>query len=128
VVGSDAPDLPTACIEGAFHLVEADTADLVLGPAADGGFTLLAARALPPGLLRGIPWSTSQTLAAVLHRAGAAGLRTAGVEPWEDVDTVEDLRRLATRLRGAPPGTAPRTRRALATLQGVPGLLAVLPR
>ena len=104
VIGTDSPDLPPDFIRQAFDQLAA--ADVVLGPTADGGYYLLGASRLWPVLFREIPWSTADVLSASLRAAKAAGLRTVLLPKWHDVDTVEDLLRVA-----ASPGTsAPRTR------------------
>jgi glycosyltransferase A (GT-A) superfamily protein (DUF2064 family) len=60
-------------------------------------------------LFSGIAWGTSTVLAATLHRARAARLDVALLDPWSDVDVPADLLRLAAR-RGS---AAARTRRWL---------------
>jgi hypothetical protein len=86
--------------------------DLVLGPAEDGGYYLIGVRADLPALFSEIPWSTPSVLETTLARARAAGLRSACLPAWFDVDTPEDLARLRTALREAPQ-TAPVTSRFL---------------
>jgi hypothetical protein len=92
VIGSDAPLLEPR------HLASAAAAlarsEVVLGPAEDGGYYLIGARSLVPGLFRDMPWSTPQVLALSLERLRAAGVECALLEPGLDVDTFEDLRRL----------------------------------
>ena len=95
VVGSDCPGMNVAHLAAAFAALSAD--DLVLGPATDGGYWLIGARAATPDVFRGVPWSTSEVRAATRRRAAAAGLRVADLERLPDVDTVEDLRHMGTR-------------------------------
>jgi uncharacterized protein len=116
IIGSDSPDLPPALLEEAFRSLEEDEADVVLGPAVDGGFYLIAARQAHPELFRDIPWSTPGVLAATVERAEEARLRLRLLPVWEDVDTADDLRRLRERLKDAPPLIAPRTRAVLRSL------------
>jgi hypothetical protein len=106
-VGSDHPTLPLALVERAFGAVEAG-ADVVLGPAEDGGYYLiaLAARAVSPRLFAGVPWSTGQVLAATLERCRELGLRAELLPPASDVDTPRDLALLARRLASPPPALA----------------------
>jgi rSAM/selenodomain-associated transferase 1 len=60
LVGTDSPTLPTDLIEQAFR--ELERADLVLGPATDGGYYLIGCgRRLPP-VFEGIDWSSSRVL------------------------------------------------------------------
>ena len=71
---------------------EAETAlaahDLVIGPARDGGYTLLAAKTLHCELFEGIAWSTASVFAETLARTLSLGLRVALLDPLEDVDDV----------------------------------------
>jgi len=116
VVGSDHPELSEASVERAFEALERG-ADVVFGPAVDGGYYLVALRprALRDELFEGIPWSTDGVLAASLDRATELGLEVALLESGRDVDRPEDLAPLAARLRREPE-LAPRTLAALARL------------
>jgi rSAM/selenodomain-associated transferase 1 len=116
-IGSDSPDLPPAFLEDAFRSLERDAADVVIGPATDGGYTLIAARQAHPALFHDIPWSTSHVLEATLERAEEARLRVRLLPLWEDVDEIDDLRRLRDRVKDAPPLVAPRTRAVLRALR-----------
>jgi uncharacterized protein len=109
LIGSDSPDLPGEYIREAFARLEAG-ADVVLGPAEDGGYYLIGLRAPQPRLLREVPMSTPTVLADTLALACALGLRVELLPTWYDVDTVAELRRLAAALRAAPPDVAARTR------------------
>jgi rSAM/selenodomain-associated transferase 1 len=73
---------------GFFHEAASALAshDVVIGPARDGGYTLLAARKLHRSLFDGIPWSTVDVLAETLSRADALGLRVGLLDVLEDVD------------------------------------------
>ncbi len=95
-------------------------ADLVLGPSRDGGYYLIALTARSGGALRrelfeGIAWSTDRVLGETLERAASLGLRTELLDEGTDVDTPEDLRRLAAELAEDPEAAAlcPRTRTLL---------------
>jgi rSAM/selenodomain-associated transferase 1 len=105
IIGSDAPDLPAGSIMQAFNLLEQDAADVVFGPAEDGGYYLLGLNTCSPRLFEDIPWSTPRVLESSLERARECGLRTALLPVWYDIDTLEDMRRFLE-----SPGNAPRTR------------------
>ncbi len=109
-VGSDHPDLRRESLEAAFDELERG-ADVVLGPARDGGYYLIALRpeSLRPELFRGIAWSTDEVYAATVARCRALELRVASLPEGADVDTPADLARLAARLSLASP-SCPRTR------------------
>jgi len=108
-VGSDHPDLPMEHLEAAFERLE-EGAELVLGPASDGGFYLIGAR---PGLLRtelfdGVEWSTDEVFASTMKNARAMGLTVETLPEASDVDTADDLAALAGTL-AARPELCPRT-------------------
>jgi glycosyltransferase A (GT-A) superfamily protein (DUF2064 family) len=115
-LGSDHPTLPLELVHRAFERVEAG-ADVVLGPAEDGGYYLIALgpQAVAPRLFEGIAWSTGRVLPQTLERCAELGLAVELLPEACDVDTPEDLRRLAIRMADADLG-CPRTRDLLATL------------
>jgi rSAM/selenodomain-associated transferase 1 len=115
ILGTDSPTVPAALVEQAFE--ELKTADVVLGPAMDGGYYLLGcARKLPP-IFEGVAWGSPTVLADTLARLADRAWRVALLPPWYDVDTLDDwhlLRghALALRRAGIDPGL-PRTERLL---------------
>jgi rSAM/selenodomain-associated transferase 1 len=116
LVGADSPTMPPAEVERAFAALEAG-AELVLGPAADGGYWLVGARAPVPEAFADLPWSTPALLARTLERLFGRGRRVALVGWWYDVDTAEDLALLGAHLAVLPAEVAPATRRVLADLE-----------
>jgi hypothetical protein len=116
-LGSDHPTLPLEIVHRAFERVELG-ADVVLGPAEDGGYYLIAldSEAVAPRLFEGIAWSTDQVLAATLDRCRELGLAVELLPEASDVDTPEDLRRLAARMAAEGDLGCPRTRSLLASL------------
>jgi rSAM/selenodomain-associated transferase 1 len=119
-VGSDHPALPLELVHRAFAMVEAG-ADVVLGPAEDGGYYLIALRAgaVSPRLFADIAWSTEQVLATTLERCRELRLRVELLPSASDVDTPDDLRRLAGRMITSDLG-CPRTRELLGALRRLP--------
>jgi uncharacterized protein len=93
-VSSDIPGVPAGSITAAFAALD-DGADVVLGPALDGGYWLVAMRANHEAVFRGIPWSTPAVLATTLEQCRASDLRVALVERCRDIDTSADLAALA---------------------------------
>lgn len=86
IVGSDIPAIRPAHVAAAFHAL--GRADLVFGPATDGGFWLVGTsgrRPLPPGLFAGVRWSSEHALADTLAPV-AARWRVARVATLADVD------------------------------------------
>ena len=66
-------------------------ADLVIGPAEDGGYYLLALKRPIPELFEGVPWSTAEVLSRTLAAARRLGLEARTLETLRDVDTLDDL-------------------------------------
>jgi len=99
LIGSDSPDLPTELIDRAFSLL-ATNADVVLGPADDGGYYLLGMRAMQPALFERIDWSTEVVTSQTRQRAADAKLHVVDLPTWHDLDTVDDLQ--ALQAPGAP--------------------------
>jgi hypothetical protein len=96
LVGADIPALDARHVAAAFRLLGA--CDLVFGPAADGGFWLVAVRRrpLPAALFEGVRWSGPHALADTL--AGLPpGAKIGFVNRLEDVDDGEAYRRLRPR-------------------------------
>jgi hypothetical protein len=124
LVDSDTPTLPTSHLEEAVRTLGAREADLVLGPAHDGGYYLVGMSAPQPALFRGIAWSTAAVLEQTLAIARAAALRVRLLESWYDVDTPDDLDRLVEELRNlesSTPGYPVETARRLRELHLVGG-------
>ena len=90
LLGSDLPDLQPAAVAGAFEILAREPGTVVLGPAADGGYYLIAATAVPD-LFDGMEWGSDQVLAQTLAAAEQRGLRVRLLAPMRDVDTPGDL-------------------------------------
>ncbi len=103
---SDSPHLAAPVLERAFEILA--THDVVVGPTHDGGYYLVGAKAAHPSLFEGDGMGTRSALEILLARTKALELSTAFTEPFYDIDTANDLIRLAGELRLAP-GKAPRT-------------------
>lgn len=113
VVGSDSPTLPVAYVDEAFALLS--QADIVLGPASDGGYYLLGLARLP-SIFHGIDWGSDKVLEQTISRLDS-NYRLALLPPWYDVDTLADWHMLrghvmAMRRAGLDPGI-PETERLL---------------
>lgn len=93
LVGSDAPELSTRHIQQTLTLLNMH--DLVLGPAEDGGYYLLAMKKAYTALFAGVPWGTSEVLRATLVQARSLNLSYALLQPLADIDTWQDLLRFA---------------------------------
>jgi rSAM/selenodomain-associated transferase 1 len=119
VIGSDSPTLPPAIIARAVRRL-ARGADLVLGPAADGGYYLIGLRSDQPSLFTRMPWGGARLCARTLRRAARLGLVTERLPPFWDVDRPADLARLRRALRGRRGRRAPRTAALLRAARSQP--------
>lgn len=90
IVDSDSPDLPGGRVLESFTLLR-EGADVVFGPCRDGGYYLVGLRVDRGEIFEDIPWSTSRVLEESVARARSLGLEVALLEPWQDIDTFDDL-------------------------------------
>jgi uncharacterized protein len=97
LIGSDIPDIDHNYLQQAFRML-ADH-DLVIGPALDGGYCLIAfnRQSFTPTVFSAIPWSTDQVLELSLTRAAGANLTVGLLPTLQDIDTLADLQSLEQR-------------------------------
>ena len=99
IVGSDCPALAAEHLAAAFAAM--DGADVVLGPAEDGGYWLVGMRRRTAvAIVRNIHWSSPSALADTLSQAKRAGLPVRTLPTLPDVDTPADLAGLVAALAG----------------------------
>ncbi|MGE3315647.1 MAG: TIGR04283 family arsenosugar biosynthesis glycosyltransferase [Planctomycetaceae bacterium] len=101
IIGTDCPDLEPKLIQEANDSLQ--NADLVLGPARDGGYYLVGMRAHRRELFEGIAWGTETVLHQTLEIASRLNWKVHRLCPLSDIDNPEDLiscRRLAAALPG----------------------------
>jgi hypothetical protein len=89
IVGSDCPEVGDDLLDAAFE--ELRCRDLVVGPAADGGYYLIGLRRRAPDIFEGVEWGTGEVLGQTMALARRAGLSTARLRTLSDVDRPEDL-------------------------------------
>src|SRR5688572_14192295 len=94
LVGSDLPHLTPAIVAEALALAARDPDALVLGPAADGGYYLIAAQRVPD-VFSGIDWGSARVCLQTEQAAVANGFTVHFLQTMSDVDSVDDLRRAA---------------------------------
>lgn len=97
VIGSDSPDLPPEIIMSAFDALE--TGGAVIGPTEDGGYYLIGLSAPAPQIFAGIPWSTDKVYEKTIYICETAGIATALLGEWRDIDDVYDVIQLRDRLK-----------------------------
>ena len=102
LVGTDCPALTVQHLRAAAAALQVgpetgtDTnARAVFIPAEDGGYVLVGLRQPQPGLFHGIDWSTDRVMAQTRQRAHALGVALCELALLWDVDTPDDLARLA---------------------------------
>ena len=113
VISSDSPHIGLASIAHAEQAL--DEADIVLGPADDGGYYLIAMRQ-PYDVFSGIPMSTSVVTRLTMEMAQHQRLTIQLIEPLFDIDELPDLVRLAQVLE-VDSTLAPATATHLATIK-----------
>jgi rSAM/selenodomain-associated transferase 1 len=89
--GVDIPDLNRDIIIDAFSRL--DNADIVIGPAEDGGYYLIGMKSLHREVFRKIPWGTDAVFAETISVIKEIGLKYEAVDKLFDVDRLEDLQK-----------------------------------
>ena len=89
MIGIDCPDVTATLLTQAFEALS--HSDLVLGPAADGGYYLIGLNRSIPELFTGIHWGSAQVLATTQGIAQRLGLAVFLLPVLHDVDRPEDL-------------------------------------
>ena len=102
LAGTDLPTLPVTVYHQTLELLAHH--DVVLGPAVDGGYYLIALKQPHPELFREIPWSTPDVRTLTEERAKAAGLTVGLLPAHRDIDTIADLRAVIAEYRLAGKG------------------------
>lgn len=87
IIGSDLFDLTAHHVQEAFQKL--DNADVVLGPAEDGGYYLLGLKKVIPSVFINKHWGTSGVLTDTLR--DLVNHKVECIETLNDIDTFEDL-------------------------------------
>ncbi|MBV6431448.1 MAG: hypothetical protein IANPNBLG_01579 [Bryobacteraceae bacterium] len=95
IVGSDTAGLPPRLLR---DLLESRS-DVALGPAYDGGYYAICCRKVKAAMFDEVRWSTGHTLTDTVRGALRCGLTVHVGEPWFDIDTADDLKRLPPELQ-----------------------------
>lgn len=89
LIGADCPELTAEHLHAAVRALEGK--DVVLGPAADGGYYLIGMRRLVPELFRGIQWGSGLVLDQTLTAARKTRVECQLLDTLHDLDRPEDL-------------------------------------
>jgi rSAM/selenodomain-associated transferase 1 len=121
-VNADSPTLPASILRAAVEATR--RGGVVLGPALDGGYTLIGLSHPHERLFVDIPWSTPQVHQRTVERAQEIGVSVTNMPSWYDVDDAASLALLQAEFAGEPlpfvpagsGAAAPATRSYLARL------------
>jgi rSAM/selenodomain-associated transferase 1 len=89
IAGVDIPDLDEGVVRDAFAKLE--DAEIVIGPASDGGYYLIGMKSLHYEIFRGISWSTDRVFHETIRIIDTLGLSYSTVRTLSDVDRIEDI-------------------------------------
>lgn len=90
ITGSDIPKLSRDIIIQAFK--ELDQADVVIGPARDGGYYLIGMKNPMSELFLNVPWSTKDVFSETARILKQIGNGYGILPVLSDLDTIEDLK------------------------------------
>lgn len=94
VINSDSPTLPVSLLVEMVEVISQPGDRAVLGPSTDGGYYLLACKAVHPRLFEDVAWSTDTVAQQTLERAREISLPVHVLPEWYDVDDCAALRLL----------------------------------
>jgi rSAM/selenodomain-associated transferase 1 len=89
LIGSDCYDITSNDIAAAFKAL--NNCDIVIGPAADGGYYLIGMREPHPEIFMNISWGTSAVLEETINRCAEMDLKVSFISERNDVDTIADI-------------------------------------
>jgi len=89
LIGSDCPAISSNYLRNALYALK--RVDVVLGPAADGGYVLIALKKADRSVFTGIDWSTSRVLQQTRSRLQASQLSCFELPVLNDIDRPADL-------------------------------------
>ena len=93
IVGSDSPTLPADYLRRGLDRLASK--DAVLGPTLDGGYYAVGCRIPKAEMFKHVTWSSAATLEQTERAFVGMGWSIERLPGWYDVDTIDDLRRLA---------------------------------
>jgi glycosyltransferase A (GT-A) superfamily protein (DUF2064 family) len=105
LVNADSPTLPAPVLRAAVRALQGGDR-VVLGPAIDGGYTLIGLSRPHARVFEDIPWSTADVYRLTVERADEIGVPVVTVPLWYDVDDRATLRLLEAELAGERPSFA----------------------
>ncbi len=91
LIGSDLPDISSEIIANAFEKL--NDSETVFGPAEDGGYYLIGMSKMNTLIFENKPWSQPELLDITLKELSQNRITTRLLNPLDDVDTLEDLKK-----------------------------------
>lgn len=111
--GTDTPNLPLEYIRKVFKKL--DKNQVIIGPAEDGGYYLIALSEDRRELFQDIDWGTSTVLTQTCSKLSSHEYSL--LPPWYDIDNIQDLERLKNDLKIDCEGFPRRTHSFLKKIQ-----------
>lgn len=105
LINSDSPTLPRTILRAAVDALKGGDR-VVLGPAVDGGYTLIGLTRAHARLFADIPWSTADVYRLTLERAREIGVPVVELPAWYDVDDATSYAWLEDEVDGMAPSFA----------------------
>lgn len=93
LVGSDCPGIDAEYLHAAIRAL--DDADVVLGPARDGGYVLIAVTRCCNELFAGVDWGTDRVLQQTICKLKNLDWHYTQLQVMDDIDRPEDLNLLS---------------------------------
>ena len=97
LMGSDIVDAETSDLLAAASCLTAQD-DIVIGPAADGGYWLLGMQSNQPGLFNEMVWGSAEVTKVTQARSEEAGLSVHQLPTRHDIDGEDDYRKFSSRI------------------------------
>ena len=89
LIGSDCPEIDSTYINDAIYGLSSG-ADVVLGPAFDGGYALIASHQINKSIFDNIKWSTKDVLQNTKDNISALGWSSKCLSKVHDIDCLSD--------------------------------------
>lgn len=91
IIGSDCPGIDKGYLELALLELDKSANDVVLGPALDGGYVLIAMKYPHREIFQNIDWGSEYVLEQTINKLDHYGLGYSTLPALRDIDTAEDL-------------------------------------
>jgi rSAM/selenodomain-associated transferase 1 len=105
LIGVDAPELRAADLRRALRLLRSGC-DVVLAPAEDGGYALIACRRAPRPVFEQVDWGGNEVYGQTVARLARLRLRWRALRTVWDVDRPADVERLGRRRQFLTPAAS----------------------